>query len=456
MRCYNIILTLFLLTLFSPTRSFGEDNDLDGIDDALEEQIAYKFAPVLHRHHSDKQEGLQNFDDIVENHVTVKFFKNRTNILGRSSDYELLPEEKDSLNHIHFWEKIHPYAEFPVSEWALSGTHGLTTVNPPRSVVFVLDNSVWYEGAQVGERPIYYHVYEEQCHFYLQYWYYFTMNDIQDQTELDQYHESDWEHVTIQLEKDTDIDNIKPIKVNFYLHEGGKTYAATHCWWSTSRNDTTYDSSKLDQGYDEDENRTHLHIWLAANSHASYNRFSDVYQIKADLTSLLVKTNREYYKDTLEYFPDEYDYYFAYDTLINLGEVEKSRLGHDLDWDVTHHSPIGSISKDWLGYQYRFGDDFRIVPITLTTLFSYSLYVWQIADWFYEKYGWKYEVANFLISFIKVSSFANNPPLGISREEQRWLKWEENFSRRGFGNQSETHGLAGFLEAKVSIDFVPN
>ena len=102
--------------------------------------------------------------------------------------------------------------------------------------------------------------------------------------------EGDWEHVSIKLTKNGN--NFSPKKVNFYQHYGEHTKDASECWWSPANARTYY---YIKKGYDE--NFTHLHIWIAANGHASYNRYDPVYKVHVQATNLIVM---EDYIDNVE------------------------------------------------------------------------------------------------------------------------------------------------------------
>lgn len=413
MKTKIFIYAAIILLLQFPCNIFAEDNDGDGIDDNLEEQIAYKFAPVLHRHSWDLQEGLQNFDLIVEN-PSLSSIKIWSKILGQEITESV---QTDSNSRIHKWR------------WNEFGTFGRGYRQSERAIQFIFDPNkiIQHESAEPGERPIYYHIYKDQCHLYLQYWYYFTMNDLRehDQTLKKTYHESDWEHVTLQLHKNSNIDYVFPCNVNFYRHEGGRTFAADQCWWSTSGTDTTYDSTKLQKGYDE--NHTHLHIWLAANSHASYNRGSSVLQLEVHLSKGNHTTLEEKCIDNVDFKPTGYDLYFTYDTLENLGEVEVTRKAHNYTWYNYHMSPKGSLSKNWLGYQYIMGDDFWKSG---DKIFGGHIISYPII--------WRYIPEQYLV-FVYAADLptaATLPPFGLTSPVQPWMTWEDNYSEEGFGNES--------------------
>ncbi|MCK5148702.1 Ig-like domain-containing protein [bacterium] len=271
-----------------------DDQDIDGIPDIWESQIAEKFKPVLHKHHDDLQGGLYNFEELLDNHSTLC-----ATFIENIDHYDPYTQENTLLTFIHSktWRgnplNLHqvgvesgdntdpdfpkPYpctVSFPYT-WAWNSFKKMDE-NASAQTQFLLDidndiGKTGHSGSPVGTRPVYYHVYKMNDVYYLQYWYFFTMNDISSQTQNEIWHEGDWEHVSIKINRENGV--FKPQEVNFYIHSGGITYSASTCWWSGTQN-ATY--TGLQRGYDEAH--THLHIWIAKNAHASYNRNAPVYQ----------------------------------------------------------------------------------------------------------------------------------------------------------------------------------
>ena len=129
----------------------------------------------------------------------------------------------------------------------------------------------------------------------------------------DTWHESDWEHISLRLFENQN-GQLEPDLVNFYMHSGGRTVNASSCWWSSS-NAQTYNG--IQQGYDDNHSR--IHVWIAANGHASYNRWSVVYKRTAEIGPFELST----YIDRIDYEPSGNDLYFPYDQLINMGEISQ-------------------------------------------------------------------------------------------------------------------------------------
>ncbi len=288
--------------------------------------MAERYKPVLHKHSYDLQQNLDSFDRILQGgYLTLKVF----NDLGQSISTQTITGGESAA---HKWDTWH----WDTYGWG-SVSHGIYYLN--------IHDSQRYVGAPVGQRPLYYHVYKDGSYYYVQYWYFLGMNDIREQLPGigDNWHEGDWEHVSIRISKQGN--SYIPAQVNFYIHEGGRTFNASECWWSAS-NSSTYNG--IHQGF-VDNQYTHLHIWIAANAHASYNRYSTVYE-----RSVLGID----YHDRVDYSPSGNDLYFEYDTLIKLGEVVKLTYtqcptsGYSLEY---HCYPI-KFSKHWLAYLGRVGD----------------------------------------------------------------------------------------------------
>lgn len=319
-----------ITTFIPPGQSDGNGN---GVQDDIENTIAQKFTPILHRHYYDKQNGLENVDNVLDGYSTL---------VGNYLDYEEYNEDIPPLhvNEQYNWDSfgIGNYIPFI---WRID-----------------IENSIRHSGASQGERPLYFHIYSNNDGYcYLQYWYFFNMNDLRyhNQTKNDTWHEGDWEHVSLKLELLANND-YQPVAINFYQHLGGHTRTPEECWWSSS-NSSTY--TGIQQSYDEDH--THLHIWLAANAHASYNRYDKVYNLE-------VEGGFEDYTDNVDYSPSGYDLYFPYDYLENMGEILVCYYCtyHDQTW-TQHRMPRGP-SKEWLAFIGYFGDWWRrsSPPVTHT------------------------------------------------------------------------------------------
>ena len=201
-----------------------------------------------------------------------------------------------------------------------------------------IPNDIWHQGAPTGSRPIFYHCYKDGNYYYLQYWYFFNCNDIRVPSNVDAYHEGDIEHVTLKITFENY--NFVPTSLNFYQHEGGHTKIPSECYWSSTNNSNW----NFQIGYTEQ--RTHLHVWLAANSHALYNLNDYVYRFTLDLGVIT-----EDYTDNCDYSNMEPNLYFEYDILKKLGEA-------DFEWYPDQSKTHGY--SYWFHYFPKGGEDWII------------------------------------------------------------------------------------------------
>ncbi len=367
------------------TVDFLEDCDGNGVDDDVEVILAEKFSPVFHKHSWDLQPNLANFDLFIEDYgtsLTIDLF----DLNGYPvPTYQVYDEVDPSPLHLRGgFDGIIRYDSFGKyydGLWRLDIPDGLR-----------------HTGAPVGNRPVYYHIYKEGDFVYLQYWIFLYMNDLRyyNQTDWGMWHEGDWEHVTIKL-----TSNYVPQKVNFYGHYGGYTRNASQCWWS-STNSLTY--SGVQQGYDAQH--THLHVWVAANAHALYNRYDQVYRARNSIT------NAVEYVDNVDYNSSGYNLYFPYNYLDNLGDLITCTNCevHGITW-IFHKSP-DVFGKSWLPFQGRVGKYYTTVPM----LQMYS--PWMPA----KRTGWKSFTENedefgntinwWKDSFVNIDLDGSDPPNG--------------------------------------------
>ena len=378
------------------------DLDGDSLDDNIEIYLAQKFSPVLHKHSWDYQQGLSNVDWILTGRSTLKAY----NILGQVV-YSSTISSPDQI-HVHL------------------GSGDRDSFGRGEMWTFwkfdIIDN-YQHQSAPAGQRPLYYHVYKDGNCYYVQYWYFFNMNDIVDQTVNNTWHEGDFEHVSLKVNMAYD-----PIAVNFYRHDGGRTIEIEDCWWSPTNN-TSY--SGLQRDYNS--NRTHLHIWVAANSHASYNRNDLVYHVTAEAAvDFCTQLDPENYYDNVDYDPSGYDLYFDYDYLENLGEYEQSPLqqasngnyypyAHGYFW-LEHNMPR-KFSKDWLTFVGGFGE-------------SWIGNCWVLIN----------------------GGLSTDSPVSPVYEDKNheWKNFTENYSFNGFGNENEDKSVMGVTFVYVTKTFEPD
>jgi len=322
----------------------------------IEKELAEKFAPIIHKHPEDYQSGLADYNLIIKNHSTLH---------GLPTGFKA----KQFRGTIHHWNTYNykscslgqPYT--PYTFWQLD-----------------IDDDVRYTGAEIGKRPLYYHCYKYDGYYYLQYWYFFTMNDISDQTNNNTWHEGDWEHVSIKIEYKNGV--YIPLLINFYGHEGGHTVDASQAWWSTVGSLNSYQT--IQQGYDEEH--THLHIWIAKNSHASYNRWDNNYNLDVNLPSPLPQ---EIYFDEVDY--STLQLLFDYNYLVNMGEVGISTdsdgyaWAHDVFWQIHYFHQVATTSNspimDGLAYIGFIGDYWAHSSGIESTRSPQSPYLGQYHEW---------------------------------------------------------------------------
>jgi len=170
------------------------------------------------------------------------------------------------------------------------------------------------------------------------------MNDIQNQTNNDTWHEGDWEHISIRLTKNGET--FTPDGINLYQHEGGHTKYHYEGKWSASHTNV----SNVRDGWDS--SHEHPVIFIASNSHASYFYGDDVYHNSID-------PPLSEYDDEIQ---DEVDYdlsgsiaYFEYDYLEKLGEMRIAYYEYFHNTLYWRHATAYPNSKEWLGFPGRCG-----------------------------------------------------------------------------------------------------
>jgi len=307
------------------------DYDDDNINDNEEVIIAQHFKPVLIKStqvvHPELEENLGNFDSLVKN----GFEFNPTWIFENDSSLHYINSSHTTDSH---------------GEWC--------------PIIEIEDTiSFSHQGAPNGQRPLYYHVYRgdgNDC--FVQYWYWFNLNYIQDQTIHNVWHEGDWEHISIKFSKNEQ--NYEPIMINLYQHEGGHTKYPYEGKWSS----TCESSGDIQVGYDS--NHTHPIIYIASNSHASYFYGDEFYYMIIE--DIITREVIEHYYDEINYSVDlngteGQDFsLFHYDYLEKLGEIDRnsnyycSLIGKVCDV----HSVPRQRTKQWLGFLGRCGGGSRV------------------------------------------------------------------------------------------------
>jgi len=331
---------LFSSTTLYPTfYVYYSDLDQDGIEESVESQIAEKFKPVLIKStnvsHPELQQGLSDFDYTIHNYVDK--YKRKT----ISGNYEYSPA---GIENAHYWG----------SNWCSHGATYTSIFNRTK-YWFDLQDSKRYLAAS-SQKPLYYHVYKDASYYYVQYWYWFNMNDISSQTNNNTWHEGDWEHISIRLSKNGS--DYIPDKINLYQHEGGHTKSAfgQGKWVLNADNPNFLD---LKNGYNPTSHPDYSHplIVIAANSHASYFHCDALYHIEISPYDIYVA---DVFQDEVYYTLNASTPTFDYDVLVKLGEggQVQGATFHGI-YFVTHAIEPRSDFKEWLGFEGYCGDWWR-------------------------------------------------------------------------------------------------
>jgi hypothetical protein len=299
-----------------------EGHPTQGIDHRIlvthEETLAERFAPVLHKHPGfELQVNLADvYKDVWESGSEIT----GTLVSGANAyDTETIPP---------FHIPSHQHGG-DCGDWC---SYGRGTIQ----VYWWMDfpDEIIYDGASPGGRPLYFHVFPKEDGAIIQYWMWFTMNDLRQMpTGAGAYHEGDWEFISMKVEYSDDRWN--PTHLNLHQHSGGTTFDPEACWWSMSDAPQYYG---MHLGYSA--NRPHPHVWVAANSHAMYNRYQNVYMLDLpgsgydfeDLVDFNISDN-----------PRGHHSFFEYDALVNMGEFAKTTESHGCGWSQFGHwlGPLG-------------------------------------------------------------------------------------------------------------------
>ena len=262
-----------------------------------ESQVIERFAPVLHRHRGrELQSDVADLVRSVDDHASLDAF----DVGGR----RVLHEDPPPLH---------------VFDGHYMDTYGSGTQQP--YLVLDFDDGVLHDGAPPGERPLYAHVFPYEDGLVVQYWIWLQGNDLRGLPGAVGFHEGDWERLSLYVELEGS--EWVPKQVNLSQHRGGQSLSPLHCWWSET-SEPTY--AGLSQGYAAE--RTHPHVWIAANSHAVYNRFDPVYRFDLEIPLLCDVA----YADRVDYnradVPAGDHGFFEYDRIENSGEFTRVSEAH--------------------------------------------------------------------------------------------------------------------------------
>ena len=277
-----------------------------------ESAVAPMFAPVLHKHRYELCADLADFNEsLAASGTSLSGY----NFLGQ----RVVHQSPISNLHVTY------------QDCGDADSYGGGTISIAWQVD--LDNAIRYTGAPEGQRPIYYHAFPYEDGILLQYYWWLNVNDLRSIPGPGAYHEGDWEWIAMKIVAEDGV--LTPQYINFYNHDGGKTFEPNECWWSS----TTYPSySGMQLGWHP--NRSHPHVWVAANSHASYNRGDKTFSLRD------VPFQSNYY-DLVDFnlLADNAsgDHpFFEYDVIVPTGEFFRYDEAHECEWLFDHwQGPFG-------------------------------------------------------------------------------------------------------------------
>ncbi len=274
------IIFICVFIIFTESLILALDNDYDGLDDTLEQQLLDKYAPQLCFHPDEK---YYNYD------VNEWFANYDIDLIG--IDVAGDPYELDSNVSP---EDIMVYADPTI-------TIGMTTYVEH----FLYPNGAKPSGSPSSPSSIYGHVFKSEMLFSgerreiieVQYWIWYSFNEAY--KDMDWFignHYGDWEYISIALDYETK----EPIETYYSAHYADKYIKE---WDGTliSRFNTWGDISKV--------NGTHPKVYVAKGTHANFytpgSKRAEIEIIFQD------------YKDEVSQWGEQY-----IPAVINMGEIE--------------------------------------------------------------------------------------------------------------------------------------
>ncbi|HEU4880624.1 MAG TPA: hypothetical protein VFT45_00225 [Longimicrobium sp.] len=234
--------------LTTPSFSYwGVDNDLDGIDDGTESDLANTYAPVLFMPHlisrADAGAGVAGDWTWPAN---VEWYLANTQMRfhhDNCPDHQIL--NLGTITTSNLTTRSHQRA----TSWLgcshsgttyQSGTWNFSTEN--HFFLQAVNDDVTHPGVRdPSQWPVYARVYRNAMGGYsIQYWFFYAYNDYIGSAN----HEGDWEHINVALKADGTTN-----AVWFGQHNGEKQLQPYQVTWY---------------------NGTHPQVWVADGSHASY------------------------------------------------------------------------------------------------------------------------------------------------------------------------------------------
>jgi len=227
--------------------AWGVDNDGDGIDDGIENDLANTYAPVLYMPNliTRDQAGSgvwgdwtwpANVEWYLPN-VQMRFHHNNC------PDHQILNQGTITVSNVTT-QRHQSTGSFCLHSGTTYGSNGDGGWNKDQTFFLQATNDdVTHPGVRDPSGwKVYTHVYRNNLGGYsIQYWFFYAYNDF-----ISAYnHEADWEHITVQLDA-----NQQKYSVTFAAHYSPKTWPASQVLWYN--------------------NGTHPLVWVADGSHASY------------------------------------------------------------------------------------------------------------------------------------------------------------------------------------------
>jgi hypothetical protein len=273
------------------------DNDGDGIPDAIENELAKKFAPEVRLTPTNKSWTLPASVDWYLSRVSMRF--NHTH--GFCKDCEVIAKGKLTQANMH--RIAHPTIEGSIQA---EKPKSIQSATPPQyickhtndqkysnnSSYFYLEpnsDDVHKGSSYPSDWRAYVHVKRAKSGgFFIQYWFFYPYNNYYDII----IHEGDWEHITVRLDA-----NGNPVKAYYAAHSEG----------------TTHDWGKLQK-----VGGTHPVVYSARGSHASYPTAGS-HKIKG--LPLGIPANDDTYNGGLVWQ--------TWDNLVNIGEKGRPLNGQE-------------------------------------------------------------------------------------------------------------------------------
>jgi hypothetical protein len=235
---YNVTIKSSPLNLGISVSSDTTDNDGDGIPDAIENELARKYAPEVRLTPTSKSWTLPANVDWYLSRISMRF--NHTQDLNVCGDCEVLTKGKVTQTNIH---------RQPHKTKDKTCQHTNDNRYSNSSSYFFLDpssNDVHKGSSNPSDWRVYVHVKRAKSGgFFIQYWFFYPYNNYYDII----IHEGDWEHITVRLDA-----NGNPVKAYYAAHSEG----TTHNWGNLQK-----------------VNGTHPVVYSARGSHASYPTAGD-------------------------------------------------------------------------------------------------------------------------------------------------------------------------------------